>query len=143
MLIRAPRSAVYRAFVEPEGLTGFWLASSSGPLRLGAVVHWEFLVPGAAAETTATRLDADRTIAWSWSDGSTVTIDLESHGDDTAVTLVNAGFAGNAEAQVEAALNATEGFTIVLCDLKTLLESGRSAGLTRAKARLIEARKEG
>lgn len=32
---------------------------------------------------------------------------------------------------------ATEGFSIVLCDLKTLLESGRSAGLVRDKARLI------
>jgi hypothetical protein len=36
-------------------------------------------------------------------------------------------------------VNATEGFTIVLCDLKTLLESGRSANLVRSKAALIAA----
>jgi hypothetical protein len=30
-----------------------------------------------------------------------------------------------------------EGFAIVLCDLKTLLETGESAGLVRAKAELI------
>ena len=32
-----------------------------------------------------------------------------------------------------------EGFTIVLCDLKALLETGASAGMVRDKARLIAA----
>ena len=36
-------------------------------------------------------------------------------------------------------MNATEGFSIVLCDLKTFLESGKSANLVRAKAELIAA----
>ena len=31
-----------------------------------------------------------------------------------------------------------EGFSIVFCDLKTLLETGTSAGLVRDKAELIE-----
>jgi hypothetical protein len=38
---------------------------------------------------------------------------------------------------VAQATNNVEGFTIVLCDLKTLLESGRSANLVRDKAELI------
>lgn len=38
-----------------------------------------------------------------------------------------------------AATGAVEGFAIVLCDLKTLLETGQSAGLVRAKAELISA----
>ena len=58
------------------------------------------------------------------------------------MTIVNDGFSGVAHDQVEAALNSTEGFAIVLSDLKTLLEQGKSAGLTKAKARLIEARAE-
>jgi hypothetical protein len=37
-------------------------------------------------------------------------------------------------------LAATEGFAIVLADLKTLLESGTSAGITSAKAKLIALR---
>jgi hypothetical protein len=40
---------------------------------------------------------------------------------------------------VEQVVNATEGFSIVLCDLKILLESGQSANLVRAKAELIAA----
>jgi hypothetical protein len=35
------------------------------------------------------------------------------------------------------ATNNVEGFSIVLCDLKTLLETGRSANLVRDKAELI------
>lgn len=38
---------------------------------------------------------------------------------------------------MEQAVNATEGFSIVLCDLKTFLETGRSANLVRDKAKLI------
>lgn len=57
------------------------------------------------------------------------------------MTIVNDGFGGSDDDRIDAALNATEGFTIVLCDLKTLLETGVSAGLTKSKARLIEARR--
>lgn len=37
------------------------------------------------------------------------------------------------------ALNATEGFSIVLCDLKVWLETGRVANLVKDKAELIAA----
>ena len=69
-------------------------------------------------------------------------VTLETFGSGTAVTIVNADFPGGHDDQVEVALNSTEGFAIVLCDLKTLLEQGRPAGLVRAKARLIKAHKE-
>lgn len=141
MWIAAPAAQIYDSFIEPERLTKFWLASASAPLKLGATVRWEFLVPGASAETTATRLERGKCIEWQWPDGSTVRIDLEAVDDGTAVTIVNGHFPTGREAQVEAALNSTEGFAIVLCDLKTLLELGQSAGLARAKARLIEARR--
>ena len=39
---------------------------------------------------------------------------------------------------VKQAINATEGFTIVLCELKVLLESGHTASLVKDKAGLIE-----
>ncbi len=43
--------------------------------------------------------------------------------------------------EVAQAVGAAEGFSIVLCDLKTLLESGTSANLVRDKAELIAAAK--
>ena len=50
------------------------------------------------------------------------------------ITAVS-GFTG-ADA-LQQATGTIEGFTIVLCDLKRLLETGESPGLVRAKAELI------
>lgn len=140
MLIRAARADVLRAFVEPQQLTRFWLSSSSGPLAEGVSVHWEFMVPGAKVDTTLTRFEPERALSWKWDDGSTVDIEVEEIDGGTAVTLINGHFDGEPEEQMAAALDATEGFAIVLCDLKVLLETGVSPGVTRAKARLIELR---
>ena len=141
MIIHAPPPDIVSAFVEPDRLTRFWLSSSSAPLAVGTAVHWKFMVPGAEIDTTATRLDESRGIGWKWPDGTTVDIDLEAMDGATAVTLVQQGFQGTEDAIVAAALNATEGFTLVLADLKTLLELGKSAHIVRDKARLIELRK--
>jgi uncharacterized protein YndB with AHSA1/START domain len=140
MLIKASASRIYDAFIDPENLTKFWLSSASAPLRVGRAAHWEFMVKGAVDDVTATRLEAGTKISWRFSDGSTVEIDLEAMDDETAVTVVNANFPGRADEQREAALNSAEGFAIVLCDLKTFLETGHSARLVQAKAKLIETR---
>lgn len=140
MIIRAPAADIISAFVDPLKLAGFWLSSSSGPLAVGTVVHWQFMVPGAEVDTTATILVPERKLAWRWSDGTTVDIDLEEVDDAMAVTIINAGFSGSSDNIVEAALNATEGFALVLADLKTMLEAGTSAHIVRDKARLIQLR---
>ena len=140
MLIEASPAVIFNAFIDPQWLVRFWLSAASAPLNKENEVRWDFMVTGASVKTRATRLDAGKGISWQWSDGSVVDIDFEAIGQTTAVTLVNTGFAGDEAKQVQAALNATEGFSIVLCDLKTLLEAGQPAGLTAAKAKLIEAR---
>lgn len=140
MAIAAPPEEITRAFIEPDRLARFWLSHTSAPLTIGEAVTWDFMVPGATTQTTATRLDPGKAIAWTWQDGTKVIIELERLDDEstTAVTVINQGFSGTLSEQTEAALNATEGFAIVLCDLKTLLETGRSAGLVRGKALLIQ-----
>ena len=139
MIIRVPAGDIISAFVAPDKLTQFWLSSSSAPLVVGGTCHWQFMVPGAEVSTTATRLEPGQGVSWKWSDGTTVDVDTEAADGGTAVTLVNAGFQGTPEEIVEAALNATEDFTLVLADLKTF-ENGSSAHLVRDKARLIELR---
>jgi hypothetical protein len=84
------------------------------------------------------RAREQRRIAFDWSDGNRVNMDFEAHGQGTTrLTVEVAGFEN--EPAVDKAVNATEGFSIVLCDLQTLLESGRSANLVRDKAELIAA----
>ena len=137
MIIRSSPQRIVAAFVEPDTLTRFWLSSSTAPLAFGFTAIWEFMVPGAQVDTTATRLEPERGISWNWSDGTTVDIEVEAVDGGAAVTLINDGFQGTPDEIMGAALNATEGFALVLADLKTLLEQGNSAHIVRDKARLI------
>lgn len=136
MLIRRPVAEVFDAFVRPEMITQFWLESTSGPLRQGAKVEWRFMVPGAVETVTVTAFENRQRIAFDWSDSVSVNMQFEELSEDaTRVTVEAAGFKGDqADADV---VDATEGFTIVLCDLKILLELGRSGNLVRDKAELI------
>lgn len=138
MLVRRPPEEVFDAFVDPATTTKFWIGSASGPLEPGATVHWEFKVPGSKVDTTVTHFDRGRALAISWSDGTTVTWQFQPHELGTVVDIVNAGFGGDADAAVDAALVAVQGFAIVLCDLKTYLEQGTESHLSADKAVLIE-----
>lgn len=133
MLIRRPVSEVFDAFVSPETITKFWLENTTGPLAKGAQVQWRFMVPGATETVTVTAFEDQRRITFNWSDGNSVDLAFEAQGSSAARLAVEVtGFKNE-----RAAVNATEGFSIVFCDLKTLLETGRSANLVRDKAELI------
>lgn len=138
LLIRASPQDVYRAFVEPAWLRKYWLKKASGPLQVGRPVRWDFLVPGASDEVTATHLAPGERIAFDWSDGMSVDIGLARFGRGaTRVAVRVTGFRG--KAATDEAIGTTEGFTLVLCDLKALLETGASSGMVRDKAKLIAA----
>ena len=135
MLIRRPVVEVFDAFVNPATITKFWLEGTTGPLAKGAQVSWRFMVPGATETVTVTLFEENKRIAFEWSDGNRVNMVFEARGNGAAHLAVEVTGLENESAVG----NATEGFSIVLCDLKTLLESGRSANLVRDKAELIAA----
>lgn len=141
--VRASSAAVFHAFTNADRLAAFWLASASGPLTLGARVHWEFQVPGAEDDVECTVFEPGRRLAVKSSDGSTIAWELtEKTIEDVAGTVVRVtqtGLAGSPEAKWAMALEATQGFTYVLSDLKILLEDGASGGIVRDKAMLIAA----
>ena len=141
MLIHKGADEVFDAFARPDLLTQFWLHRSSGPLHAGAQVVWEFMVPGATEQVRVTAFDAPRQIGFDWLEGQLhVEISLADFAaGSTTVSVAVSGFAAGDD-RVAQVVNATEGFSIVLCDLKTLLESGRSAHLVRDKAVLIQHR---
>jgi len=138
MLIRRPPAEVFDAFVNPAKLTLFWLDGASAPLAPGAKVEWRFMVPGVVDTLTVTTFEPPRRLAFAWPDGTSADLRFDEHGKDaTRVTVEAKGFEGD-DAVTQVANN-TEGYTIVLCDLKTLLETGSSANLVRDKAALIAA----
>ena len=135
MLVRCPVAEVFDAFVSPARITRFWLEATTGPLAKDARVEWRFMVPGATEVVTVTGFDDQHRIAFDWSNGISVSMDFREHENRaTQITVEATGFGEIAEI-----VNATEGFSIVLCDLKTLLETGSSANLVRDKAELITA----
>jgi hypothetical protein len=133
LLVRSSASSIFNGFVDPKMLGKFWLKRSSGPLELGTSVKWEFMVSGASEMTTAEKLRPDKLIVFHWSDGIRVKIEIEAASRSSSVVRILAGPFGSASKAVDA----TEGFSIVLCDLKILLETGKSPGLVKDKARLI------
>ena len=138
MLIGRAPGEVFAAFVNPQTLRKFWLADASGPLAPGARVQWQFMVPGATAKVRVTRFEAPRHLAFDWDDTMHVDMSFETFGEaGTRASVRVSGFEG-ADALAEAT-GTVEGFAIVLCDLKTLLETGESANLVRDKAALIVA----
>ena len=138
MLISRPPGEVFSAFVNPQTLRKFWLSDASGPLGPGARVQWQFMVPGATAKVAVTRFEAPRHLAFDWDGTMHVDMSFELFGDGATHTTVRvSGFEG-ADALAEATAT-VEGFAIVLCDLKILLETGESANLVRDKAALIVA----
>ncbi|RTE07878.1 SRPBCC family protein [Paenibacillus whitsoniae] len=131
MMIRKPVAEVFRAFTQPELTTKFWFTRSSGSLALGQTVHWEWEMYGAAADVKVLELEENRKIVVDF--GSRVEWRFTPRSaDETIVTITNSGFAG--EDPVSEALDATEGFTIVLCGLKAYLEHGLVLGLVGDKA---------
>src|SRR4051812_16313428 len=136
MLIRRPAGEVFAAFVNPQTLRKFWLSDASGPLAPGARVQWQFMVPGASEKVSVTRFESPRHLSFDWSQGIHVDLEFEKFGDEaTRVRVEVSGFSG--ASMLAQAVGTVEGFTIVLCDLKVLLETGESAQLVRDKAELI------
>ena len=136
MLIRRPPGEVFAAFANPQTIRKFWLRDTSGPLAPGARVQWHFMVPGATANVVVRGFEAPRRIAFEWSGGMHVELSFEPFGD--GATQLTAAISGlNGKDPITQATNVVEGFSVVFCDLKTLLESGSSANLVRDKAELI------
>jgi len=137
MLIRRPATETFDAFVQPDLITRFWLKGTTGPLGQGAQVEWQFMVPGATERVNITAFDKPRHIAFAWAE-SGLGVDIKFFEEQRSITVVSVEVRGfEVEGGTDQVVNATEGFSIVLCDLKVLLESGHSANLVKDKAELI------
>ena len=136
MLVNVSRQEVFSAFCDRRTLCKFWLAHSSGDLTRGAKVEWTFMVPGAKETVEVIAFQPHDYLKFKWSDETIVEVSFADRTpQSTRVSVVVSGFT-DAD-RVALAINATEGFAIVLCDLKSLLETGVSGGMVRDKALLI------
>lgn len=137
MLIRRPQAEVFQAFVDPAVTTRFWFTRSSGKLEAGKRVRWDWEMYGVHDNVAVKEIEPNRRIVYDWSfpDFTTVEWTFTPYGEDaTMVNVVNSGFEGDDAAVVAQALDATQGFNIVLCAAKAWLEHGVALNAVADKA---------
>jgi uncharacterized protein YndB with AHSA1/START domain len=126
MLIRRPVAEVFEAFINPATTSKFWFTSSSGRLETGKQVQWDWEMYDFSVQVTVLAIEEQKRILIEWSAYGTPTmvewIFTAREDNTTFVSITNTGFSGNGDEQVKQAIGSAEGFALVLCGLKALLE---------------------
>jgi uncharacterized protein YndB with AHSA1/START domain len=134
LLIRRPVSEVFEAFVDPAITSKFWFTKGSGRLDSNTEVRWDWEMYHASIPVTVKVVETNKRILVEWSThGAPTTVEwvfTPQPGDATFVSISNFGFSGDDDDMVRQALDATQGFTIVLAGLKALLEHNIRLNLT-------------
>ncbi|MEM7331302.1 MAG: SRPBCC family protein [Chloroflexota bacterium] len=133
MLIRRPAAEVFEAIVNPKITTRFWFTKSSGQLKLGEKVRWDWEMFGVGDELTVKEFELDQRILVEWSgDKTSVEWRFEAREDNTTlVKISNWGFSDNYIESLPAVVDAKGGYTMVLAGLKAWLEQGIELNLIR------------
>jgi uncharacterized protein YndB with AHSA1/START domain len=138
MMIRNPPRAVLEAFINPAQLTRFWLKNASGPLERDKDVTWTFMVPGAVAPARMKSYEPGRALEIGFGEGDVAAISVQERADGSTRIDIRNEVSAKTPEEAQAKVNdATSGYSIVLCNLKVLLETGRSANLVEDQAKLI------
>lgn len=127
MLIRKPVAEVFEAFINPAITTRFWFTKSSGRLDTNQTVEWTWEMYNYTAPVNVLSIETNRRIVIEWGNrdqASRVEWSFKSLETGTFVSIVNSGFKGDTEKLIAQVRDSTEGFTLVLAGLKSLLEHG-------------------
>lgn len=129
LLIRKPVAEVYEAFVDPEIITNFWFDKSTGRLESGKSVQWHWTMFDMVVDVNVLDAKENELIEIEWGTGANDTSTVkwtfaERTPDTTFVTVVNKDFPGDIDKVVNAALDSTGGFALVLAAAKAWLEHG-------------------
>lgn len=135
MMIRKPVSEVFQAFIDPAVTTKFWFTKSSGRLKTGKTVTWEWEMYDVSSIVKVNEIVKDKKISIEWDEPATI-VDFEFTtltGDTTYVVIKNYGFSQTGDDLIEAINNNAGGFTTVLDGLKAYLEYGIELNLVKDK----------
>lgn len=124
MLIRRPVSEVYQAFTEPGVTSWFWFTHADRRLTVGSQATWTWGMYGVSTRVAVKAMTPDRRILIDWhleDHPSEIEILFEARGRSTWVEIINRGFEDTDEGMA-AALDAKEGFALVLAGAKLWLE---------------------
>ncbi|HWU18965.1 MAG TPA: SRPBCC family protein [Devosia sp.] len=131
--IAKPVHEVFEAVADPKQLSGYFTTGGAkGRLETGATVSWDFADFPGAFPVNVERVEKDKEIVLHWQaadDGgpaydTTVIMSFSGLEDGrTLVTIAEKGWR-EGDAGLKAALGNCEGWTGMLCALKTYIEHG-------------------
>lgn len=127
MLIRKDVSEVFEAIVNPEITTRIWFTKSSGRLEAGKTIRWDWEMYNHSVDVKVLELVPEQKIIFDWGNyeqPSRVKWIFTKMKEGTFVSVTNEITQQDTEKLVAEVRDSTEGFTLVLANLKALLEHG-------------------
>ncbi len=126
MLIRKPVAEVFEAFINPEITTKFWFTKSSGRIKAGKQITWNWEIYNISVPVNVREVEENRRILIDWGNydsATTVEWIFTPYGNDaTYVSITNFGFKGDGDKLVSDVLDSKGGFTWLLAGAKAWLE---------------------
>lgn len=125
MLIKRPVSEVFDAFIDPVITTKVWFTKSSGKLQMGETISWTWEMFDHTVEILVKSIVPNERIQIQWGENKNALVSWDFKEIDenrTFVTITNIGFIGISEEVIVQIRDATEGFALVLANLKAYLE---------------------
>lgn len=127
MLIRRPVAEVFEAFVDPAKTSNFWFTRGSGRVEAGRHLRWDWEMYDHSVEVEVKAVEPNRRILIEWGSAGEATTTVEwtftARPDGTTfVSVTHRGFGGDRDEIVQAAIDSTEGFNLLLAGLKAHLE---------------------
>jgi uncharacterized protein YndB with AHSA1/START domain len=134
--ILKPIAEVFDAIVNPDKISGYFISSASGPLKLGETITWKFSDVGGLVTVNVKELKPEELIVFEWSASSEtalVTIRLDKFNEEaTTIRITEDGWPMN-EQGIKKALGQTQGWTDFICSMKAWLYCGINLRLGRSK----------
>ena len=132
MLIRKNVDEVFNAFINPEITTKIWFTKSSGKLVKGEKVLWTWEMYNHKVEVNVLEVIPNELIKIDWGNyekPSVVEWHFKVMKEGTFVSIISKIENDDSEKLINDIRDSTEGFTLVLANLKALLEHKIELGL--------------
>lgn len=125
--ISKPVNAVFRAIVEPERMSQYFISRASGPIAEGKTITWFFDDVGGVLDVVIKEVEANKRVVFDWpASGVTAQVEIVLEATDrntTKVTITESGWPMDSEG-VGRALEQAMGWTDFFCCMKAFLLFG-------------------